>query len=58
MGIFSRKKTSPKGSGSIITETRNKSTGKKTRTLSYKSGGERISRNLSTGKVRRKKIRK
>ena len=32
--------------------------GKKSRTLVYKSGGERISKNLSTGKIRRTKIKK
>ena len=32
--------------------------GKKSRTLVSRSGGQRISKNLSTGKIRRTKIKK
>ena len=56
MGLFSRRKTSPKGSGSTVTETKSRKTGKTTRTLSSKSGGYRTSRNLSTGKTKRTKL--
>ena len=56
MGLFTRRKTSPKGSGSTITETKSKKTGKTTRTLSSKSGGYRTSRNLGTGKVKKTKL--
>jgi hypothetical protein len=56
MGLFTRRTLSPKGSGSKVTETRNRKTGKTTRTLSSKSGGYRTSRNMSTGKVRKTKL--
>jgi hypothetical protein len=56
MGLFTRRKLSPKSSGSTITETRSRKTGKTTRTLSSKSGGYRTSRNMGTGKTKRTKL--
>ena len=54
MALFSYKRT--KNGSNTLTESRNKTTGKRTTTSTYRTAsGARVSTNLSTGKKRKTK---